>query len=256
MPTVFAFAPSAMQQAHFVRACRIQSSNNLDGDDFDPFLSSPHSFGSTDDDNSDDDDSTFGFLSYAQTNVGAMSNPESPLDDTTTTGLDLDEFDPLLSPHAYANGVDAAPTVDSGPTIATEKLGILLIDHGSKRQASNDHIMDVAKMFENILNQKKTTTIVRAAHMEIAPPFIIDSLRDIITVDKVTKIVCVPYFLSPGRHATEDVPELIAEARGILAEEGLLNDILVSKALGTHLESMLGAVDVLVESALDEAERE
>ena len=95
----------------------------------------------------------------------------------------------------------------------------------------------------------------------------------------------MPYFLSPGRHATEDVPNLIEEARDVLGREGLLssrlsrrraresvadvdddckeeeeyddNDdddeiqILVSDALGTHLGGMLGVVDDLVERTLN-----
>ncbi len=113
------------------------------------------------------------------------------------------------------------------------------------------------------------------------------------------KIVCVPYFLGPGRHASVDVPNLIEESRVALRGEGLLlkssrrsrpgggrtggsggaaeaadyvegggegidddddeyDDedgeipILVSDALGSHLEGMLGAVGDLVERALNE----
>jgi sirohydrochlorin ferrochelatase len=78
--------------------------------------------------------------------------------------------------------------------------------------------------------------------------------------DKVTEIVCVPYFLSPGKHSTVDVPNLIAEAKLSLEEEGLLHhdendgggfvNILTSQALGTQLEFMLGGVDELVNLTL------
>ncbi len=78
--------------------------------------------------------------------------------------------------------------------------------------------------------------------------------------DKVTEIVCVPYFLSPGKHTTVDVPNLIAEAKQLLEEEGLLQqqqqqysfvNILTSQALGTQLEFMLGGVDELVNLTLN-----
>jgi len=101
--------------------------------------------------------------------------------------------------------------------------------------------------------------IVKAAHMEIAEPSILTTLRQLVVEEKVTKVVCVPYFLSPGKHATIDVPNLIAEAIQILREEERLLDfdggvveITSSKALGTNVESMLGVVDALVETTLDE----
>lgn len=209
-----------------------------------------------------------------------MTTPPS-LATTPTAALptnnNADEFDPLLSPHAYANGADAGPVVGnagvggaSSSIAATQKLGIILIDHGSKRQASNDHIHNIAGMYEDRLNRRNANaiagsnrcggetsssmkqTVVRAAHMEIATPSILTSLRDIIQTDNVQKIVCVPYFLSPGRHATEDIPQLIDDARGELKEEGWDVDILVSGALGTRLDCMLGAVDDLVGLALNE----
>ena len=250
--------------------------------DFDPLLS-PHSYANGADEAPGDktasvirsrgSTSTFGF------DTGAYDAAGTATDTGTTTDFD---FDPLLSPHAYTNGPDESPVdtqtnantnggtnsademelFDPFPitpttsTITTQKLGILLIDHGSKRKASNEHIHSIAQMYENRLNENNVlrggeTTIVRAAHMEISEPSILDSLRNIIAIDRVDKVVCVPYFLSPGRHATEDVPELIKEARGVLEEEGMGSvDVMMSNALGTHLEGMLGVVDVLVEQTL------
>jgi sirohydrochlorin ferrochelatase len=238
------------------------SSSNDDGDGngvlFDPFLQSPLSFGKqalsenfyadADDDVDDDGNSVGGFFgfrsTYAESNVVEIDNPPSSVfisssstifERTTTASLERDtfEFDPLLSPHAYANGIAAGPVRSSSATTPLlhtlntqlkqqQTIGILLIDHGSKRSASNEHIHTVARMYEDRLNTATlktsiaSTTIVRAAHMEIANPSILDSLRNLFVVDQVAKVVCVPYFLSPGRHATEDVPNLINEARKML----------------------------------------
>ena len=142
----------------------------------------------------------------------------------------------------------------------TPKLGILLIDHGSKRKASNEHLHSVAKQYHSSLvgDNDDNNVIVKAAHMEIAEPSILATLRQLVTGHKVTKVVCVPYFLSPGKHATIDVPNLISDAIQVLEEEGLLKydggviEITSSKALGSNVESMLGVVDVLVETKLDE----
>eukprot|EP00984_Skeletonema_dohrnii_P010012 scaffold3867_cov115-Skeletonema_dohrnii-CCMP3373.AAC.12 len=141
------------------------------------------------------------------------------------------------------------------------RLGILLIDHGSKRKASNEHLNSIAEQYHSSLisddNDEKNNIVVKAAHMEIAEPSILTTLRHLIVEEKVTKVVCVPYFLSPGKHAMIDVPNLIAEAIQILGEERMLEydgglvEIISSKALGTNVKSMLGVVDALVEKTLD-----
>jgi len=154
----------------------------------------------------------------------------------------------------------------------TTKLGLLLIDHGSKRQASNDHLQSIAKKYQSTLVDKLAAVTaerdkdtynqidiaVRAAHMEIAQPSILQQLQQLITKDKVTQIICVPYFLSPGKHATIDIPQLIDEAKQSLEEDGLLYnsnkriEIQLSNALGTNVDSMLNVVDGLVSMALND----
>ena len=269
------------------------SKNNNDDDFFDPFLHSPHDYpdgvdngpeegssitapngglGAIDEVFQRDDASSFGFSAISSEPSFSSSPP--PNDNNND-----DLFDPLLSPHAYPDGTNAGPLtttsqIQSPPTV-TKKLAILLIDHGSKREASNQHLQFIAETYQASIIQRDATTttaeetstirsgretIVRAAHMEIAEPSILTSLRNIITIDKATEIVCVPYFLSPGRHSTVDVPNLIAEAKEILGCEGLLQqcdddddglvNILSSQALGTQLEFMLGGVDELVDMAL------
>jgi len=154
----------------------------------------------------------------------------------------------------------------------TKKLGILLIDHGSKRQASNKHLQSIATLYQSTLVDKLAAATAerdkdtynqidiacRAAHMEIAQPSILQQLQQLITKDKVTQIICVPYFLSPGKHATIDIPQLIDEAKQSLEEDGLLYnsnkriEIQLSNALGTNVDSMLNVVDGLVSMALND----
>lgn len=138
------------------------------------------------------------------------------------------------------------------------KLGIVLIDHGSKRQKSNDFLQSVANSYQSTFEGRDATSevVVRGAHMEIAAPSILTRLRELVEEDQVTKIICVPYFLSPGKHATIDVPNLIDEAKETLENEGLLDyhqgrvEILSSKSLGSNVGSMLQVVDSLVTKTL------
>jgi hypothetical protein len=83
-------------------------------------------------------------------------------------------FNPTISPHAYSQGVPS--TIVGDVEISTSKwVGILLIDHGSKKQASND------RLDERIYQQNvDSNVIVKAAHMEIAEPSIPDGLASLL----------------------------------------------------------------------------
>lgn len=89
----------------------------------------------------------------------------------------------------------------------TSDLGIIIVDHGSRRAEANDMIFDVVRMFRDVSGAK----IVEAAHMELAEPSIEQALAR--CVDRGAKrIVVHPYMLSPGRHSTSDIPRMVCEA--------------------------------------------
>jgi hypothetical protein len=107
-------------------------------------------------------------------------------------------FDPRLSPHLYPGGIPSPKsqvTTATSSTVsittiieeeeryfagsANQKIGILLIDHGSKRESSNIHLESLARAYERS-SRCPPHYIVRAAHMEIASPSIEDGLRGLI----------------------------------------------------------------------------
>lgn len=91
--------------------------------------------------------------------------------------------------------------------IKPEELGIVIVDHGSRRAASNDMLLEVVEMFRGQTDYK----IVEAAHMELADPTIADAFDK--CVAQGAKVVVVhPYFLLPGRHWAQDIPHLTTEA--------------------------------------------
>jgi len=83
---------------------------------------------------------------------------------------------------------------------------LLIVDHGSRRTEANHMLTDVAE----ILRQKRPELIVHIAHMELAEPNIAQGVQACVE-DGATEIVVHPYMLSPGRHATQDIPQM-AEA--------------------------------------------
>jgi len=84
---------------------------------------------------------------------------------------------------------------------------ILLIDHGSRREAANAVVFAVADM----VRAAHGSTIVEVAHLELASPTIAEGFAACVAAGART-VVAVPYFLGPGRHVREDVPRLVREA--------------------------------------------
>lgn len=84
---------------------------------------------------------------------------------------------------------------------------LLIVDHGSRRAEANTMLEDVAQ----ILRQKRPDLIVHIAHMELAEPTIEQGVQACVQ-DGATQIIVHPYMLSPGRHATQDIPKMAQEA--------------------------------------------
>jgi sirohydrochlorin ferrochelatase len=86
-------------------------------------------------------------------------------------------------------------------------VGLVVVDHGSKKAAANDLLLDVAEMFKRV----SQTRIVEPAHMELAEPSI-EQAFDRCVEQGATFVVVHPYFLAPGRHSTTDIPRMVTEA--------------------------------------------
>ena len=85
---------------------------------------------------------------------------------------------------------------------------ILLIDHGSVPAEPNHMLECMADLVQSLVGDD---VIVRAAHMELAAPFIPEGLASCVEAG-ATEVVVFPYMLSPGKHSTRDIPRMVAEA--------------------------------------------
>ena len=89
----------------------------------------------------------------------------------------------------------------------TDKTGLLIIDHGSRRPEANRVVRQVAEM----VRKESRFVIVQHAHMELAEPTIRQGFETCMAAG-VDAIVVQPYFLGPGRHSTSDIPRMVREA--------------------------------------------
>jgi sirohydrochlorin ferrochelatase len=85
---------------------------------------------------------------------------------------------------------------------------LLVVDHGSRRAEANEQLEALAKKLES---RVAPGTIVEIAHLEIAAPTIAEGFARCVERG-ATHVVVFPFMLTPGRHATEDIPRLASEA--------------------------------------------
>ena len=87
--------------------------------------------------------------------------------------------------------------------------GIIIVDHGSTRDESNRMLEQVAVLFAQRFADRYA--IVEPAHMELAEPSIATAYARCVQRGAQRVVVC-PFFLGPGKHWTQDIPRLTAEA--------------------------------------------
>jgi hypothetical protein len=172
---------------------------------------------------------------------------QSPASAATPSQAEVDPsvvFDPRVSPHAYKNGVPSVIVGDPAAALqVVKKVGVLLMDHGSKNPAANQRLLDLAKIYQD--NVGNSQIVVRAAHMEITSPSIPEGLQSLLDAG-VDEIICHPYFLSPGRHVVEDIPEIIKNA---IEELKIEIPITTTDPVGSNTEVMIGAIHGLVQKS-------
>ncbi|MCW9015026.1 MAG: CbiX/SirB N-terminal domain-containing protein [Gammaproteobacteria bacterium] len=87
---------------------------------------------------------------------------------------------------------------------------LVLVAHGSRRQASNDEVRALSKAIA--IEMADEYPIIEAGFLELAEPLIPDAI-DCCVKQGATGVCVMPYFLSAGRHVREDVPAEVNKAR-------------------------------------------
>ena len=102
---------------------------------------------------------------------------------------------------------EPSPMPPAADSAKTARLGLLVVDHGSRRATANDDL----RWISGAIRQLMPTAAVATAHMELADPSIAAGIANLLG-QGCKEIVVLPYFLTQGRHIRQDVPELVAAA--------------------------------------------
>jgi sirohydrochlorin ferrochelatase len=115
---------------------------------------------------------------------------------------------------------------------------LLIVAHGSRREASNEEVRGLTWALAKAAGD--AFDHVDCAFLELADPSIPDGIQHCIDAG-ADEVVVLPYFLSAGRHVSEDIP---AQVRLKQQEHPR-----VSIHVAPYLGSAPGVVDLLLETA-------
>ncbi len=91
--------------------------------------------------------------------------------------------------------------------VSHDRVAVVLVDHGSRRDESNRLLLEVAQAYR----EHADWAIVEPAHMELAEPSIATAFERCVA-SGAELVIVFPYFLGPGRHWNSDIPRLAAQA--------------------------------------------
>lgn len=105
------------------------------------------------------------------------------------------------------------------------RTALLLIAHGSRRKEANDELFELASQ----LRERTAYFHIQPSFLELAEPSI--EQGGWLCVERgAEQVILLPYFLSPGKHVSED----LAEARDRLARQFPAVQFRLGDSLGRH----------------------
>ena len=140
-------------------------------------------------------------------------------------------------------GIALAENSDDS-TSEAHRVGVIIVDHGSRKAESNERLEQLVASYKSL----SQLPVVEAAHMELCEPSIASAFEECVK-QGATRIVCYPFFLSPGRHVKEDIPNLLDEAAA--GHPGIPYSL--TAPLGMH-EDVLRLIDDTVKKSVKDQE--
>jgi sirohydrochlorin ferrochelatase len=122
--------------------------------------------------------------------------------------------------------------------------GYVVFAHGSRLEAANNAVRRVAEELADAAG----CDAVEAAFLDLDHPTLAEAV-DLLVSRGARRVAVIPYFLTPGRHLTQDMSALVEEIRA--RNEGV--ELVVTNSLDAH-PALLKAVLDLARQAFPAAE--
>jgi cobalamin biosynthesis Co2+ chelatase CbiK len=107
-------------------------------------------------------------------------------------------------------------------TYAQEKLGLVIIAHGSPMPQWNIPVLNLEKEVKNIMSQKSNNqfSAIRVALMEFNEPSISTVIKDFEKIG-INKVYAIPLLVAPSGHSLFDIPTIL----GLYSDKDIINEI-------------------------------
>lgn len=103
---------------------------------------------------------------------------------------------------------------------AGQKIGVLLVNHGSRSESWRQALLDVEKNVRPVLMGHSPVQGIQTAFMEYTEPSIATRLREF-DEQGFTDVVIVPIFLTVSPHTFDDIPTIVGKKADPQSVEGL-----------------------------------
>lgn len=140
---------------------------------------------------------------------------------------------------------------DANPERPGRKIGVLLVNHGSRSETWRNTLLQLEKNISPQLLKSKNIKGIKTAFMEYNEPSIATRLKEF-DAEGFTDIILVPVFLKVSSHSFEDIPTIIGQKEDPNAKEMLKIENIerYTPKATVHLTPLLDFSDILNRNVL------
>lgn len=101
-------------------------------------------------------------------------------------------------------------TESSKTSTSEQKIGVLLVNHGSRSEAWRNSLLDLEARVKDSILKDPAISGIKTAFMEYTEPSIATRLKEF-DKENYTDIILIPVFLTVSSHSFDDIPTLIGQ---------------------------------------------
>jgi hypothetical protein len=147
------------------------------------------------------------------------------------------------------------PTKQENATSSTKKIGVLMVNHGSRSATWRQALLDLETNVKDSILSEGVVQGTKTAFMEYTEPSIATRLKEF-DAEGYTDVIIVPVFLTVSPHSFDDIPTIIGQKEDPQSMETLKIEKIerYTPKAKTHITPLLDFTDILQKNILKRAQ--